>query len=287
MQIKLIALDLDGTLLNRDKQISERNRCALQRAADQGIWIVPSTGRFYKGMPAVVRELPFVRYTICVNGAEVYDAAEQRTLYRAEIPPLAADRLFAYMDGLPVIYDCYQDGWGWMDKTHYARMEEFLDDQFALDMVRNLRTPVEHFRRAMRERNRPIQKAQMFFRQSDLARRAEELERMPEQFPELAITSAAGNNIEINSREAGKGRALQELCAFLGIRPEASMAFGDGLNDLSMLRDAGVGVAMGNAAAQIRDAADLVAPDNQADGVADVLERLVLRPQPCRGAGAE
>ena len=62
--IKIIVLDLDGTLLTSDKKISPQNYAALEQAAEKGIHIVPSTGRFYDGMPAVVRELPFVRYAI-------------------------------------------------------------------------------------------------------------------------------------------------------------------------------------------------------------------------------
>lgn len=223
MQIKLIALDLDGTLLNDDKLVSERNRNALQRAADAGVWIVPSTGRFYDGMPSVVRELPYIRYAITINGAQVFDMQKKKTLYRAEISPQEADRLFAYMDTLPVIYDCYQNGWGWMDQRHYDRIEAFLEDRFELDMAYSLRTPVVDLRQTMRRRNQPIQKSQMFFR--DLERRRQELARLPKLFPNLAVSTAIYNNIEINSRDANKGRALQELCKALGVDISQAMAF--------------------------------------------------------------
>ena len=73
MSIRLIAFDLDGTLLRNDKTVSERTMKALQRAADQGIYLVPSTGRIFDAMPEVVRNMPFVRYAITVNGAAVYD----------------------------------------------------------------------------------------------------------------------------------------------------------------------------------------------------------------------
>ena len=91
MAIKIILLDLDGTLLTHDKQLSPANRAALEEAVARGIYIVPSTGRFYEGMPAVVRELPFVRYAVTVNGAQVYDAKEKAVLHRAEISPAAAE----------------------------------------------------------------------------------------------------------------------------------------------------------------------------------------------------
>ena len=71
--IRLITLDLDGTLLNSKKELSPENAAALQWAADQGIEIVPTTGRFYGGMPEIIRNLPYLHYAITINGAQVYD----------------------------------------------------------------------------------------------------------------------------------------------------------------------------------------------------------------------
>ena len=85
MSIRIILLDLDGTLLTRDKRLSPGNRRALERAAAAGIWVVPATGRFYQGMPAAVRELPFVRYAVTVNGAQVYDAAEDALSFHPQM----------------------------------------------------------------------------------------------------------------------------------------------------------------------------------------------------------
>ena len=92
MAIKLILLDLDGTLLTSDKQISPANYAALERCAANGVHIVPSTGRFYGGMPQVVRDLPFVRYVVAVNGAQVCDLKEDKVLCREEIALDAALR---------------------------------------------------------------------------------------------------------------------------------------------------------------------------------------------------
>ena len=275
MQIKLIALDLDGTLLNGKKQLSQRNRMALWKAHEAGVLVVPATGRLYAGIPSAIRELPFVRYAIIINGAGVYDIAEERQLYRADISCPMMERLFDYMDCLPVIYDCYQNGKGWMDQRHYTQLEEYLTNPYELQMVRKMRTPLEDFRRIMRERNMPVQKTQMYFRQQDLNLRDQEMKRMAELFPELSITASIRSNIEINDKNANKGRALTELCANLGIDPAQAMAFGDGSNDISMLRAAGVGVAMGNALEDVKQAANLVAPGNEEDGVAAVIERYV------------
>lgn len=273
-EIKIIVLDLDGTLLTSDKKISPRNSAALERAAERGIHIVPSTGRFYGGMPDIVRELPFVRYAITVNGAEIYDAREQKVLHRSEITPQQADEVFEVLDQLPVVYDCYQEGWGWMEKGFYDKAGDFIDDPRVLAMVKELRTPVEDFRGLIRQRGKGVQKIQMFFR--DMDARAEALPMLRQRFPGLNVTSSIANNLELNSLDAHKGAALLELCRCLGVDPAQTMAFGDGLNDITMLQTAALGVAMENAYPEVKAAANFVTDTNDRDGVAKAIEQFCL-----------
>ena len=102
--IRLIAMDLDGTLLTTDKRLTARNRSAMEKAAEMGNYIVPATGRIYAGLPEEIRELPFIRYLILANGAAVYDREEDQVLYRAEIPQQTALQVFDWLDGFPAIY---------------------------------------------------------------------------------------------------------------------------------------------------------------------------------------
>ena len=272
MSIKLILLDLDGTLLTSEKQISPANYAALERCAANGVHIVPSTGRFYGGMPQVVRELPFVRYVVAVNGAQVYDAREDKVLRREEIELEAAFKVFDELDKLPVIYDCYMGGFGYDDAAMYERIDEFISDPRVKAMVKSTRKPVPDLRAFLREQGRPLQKLQMFFK--DMDRRAAELERLPRLFPDLVVTSSITNNIEINAKNANKGEALRFLCRHLGLDVSESMSFGDSGNDLSMILAAGVGVAMANAEDRsLLDAADYVTDTNDNDGVAKAIKR--------------
>lgn len=268
-QIRLIVLDLDGTLLNSNKQISPENYAALTRAAEAGVYIVPSTGRFFGGMPQTVRELPFLHYAITVNGAEVYDVKNDRVLHSALIPVDMAVEMFAFMDTLPVVYDCYQNGWGWMERELYDKAEYFTEDPHMLKMIRELRTPVDDLKQVIRSRGTGIQKTQMFFQDMELRRQM--LEEVPRRFPRIRPTSSMVNNIEMNIMEANKGDALLELCRRLEIDPKDTMAFGDGLNDVTMLKAAGIGVAMGNADDQIKAEADYVTSTNDEHGVAKAI----------------
>ena len=272
MSIKIIALDLDGTLLNSQKLISPADYDALARAAERGVYIVPTTGRFYDAMPEVVRQLPFVRYAITVNGAEVYDAAEKKVLHRAELEPDRAMAVYEYFESLPGICDCYMDGWGYMERSHYDRIDAYSPVPYVRTMLKELRTPVDDLKAFIRGRR--VQKVMVFF--ADMERRALELERVPAKFPDLLATSSIANNIEVNAAGANNGDALRFLCAHLGLDIGQSMSFGDGSNDLSMIRAAGVGVAMANAYDGLKEAADFVTLSCDQGGVAHAVEKFVF-----------
>ena len=276
-ETKLIALDLDGTLLNSDKQLTDRTRRALEAAVEAGIEIVPATGRFYRGMPAAVRELPFVRHVITINGAEVLDLSAGERIYSADIPAEEAAAFFAGLDSLPVIYDCYMDGWGYMTASMQERAAEYITNIHSLEMVRTLRSPVPELKAFLRGEGRAVQKMQLFT--ADIALRDALVDELAEKYPCFAVTTSLPNNIEINSRLADKGRALLVLAERLGIRREETMAFGDGSNDLTMIGAAGMGVAMGNALPEVKRAADLSAPDCDHDGVAQVIETILSNRQ--------
>lgn len=270
MNIKMILLDLDGTLLDSHKKISPENYAALERAAQNGALIVPCTGRFYGAMPEEIRGLPFVRYVITINGAEIFDTETDSCLHREDISLERGLELFDFMDDLPVIYDCFQDGWGWMDEKFYAVIDDYIDDPHINHMAKNKRTPLENFKKVIGERGRPIQKTQMFF--GDLTARARALEELPRQLPDLSVTSSLTMNIELNSKNAHKGRALEVLCEILDIPTAQTMSFGDGSNDTSMILSAGIGVAMENAIPELKAAANYVTTSNDENGVAAALK---------------
>ena len=108
-EIKLIAFDLDGTFLDDRKNIPEENLRAIEFAASQGIHIVPATGRLYNGLPAILQELDFIRYYILINGAQVYDAQEDKVLVSADISNGLAISLMDHAEEIGAYYDCYKD----------------------------------------------------------------------------------------------------------------------------------------------------------------------------------
>ena len=134
MDCKLIAFDLDGTLLDNAKRLPEENLAALRYAAGHGVHIVPATGRILRGIPEELKALPFIRYYILSNGAAVYDVQEEKTLYRGDISLDLALRVMDYLDTLPVIYDCYQNDVGWISQSAYEQVPVY----FAREIYRVL-----------------------------------------------------------------------------------------------------------------------------------------------------
>lgn len=271
-EYRLIALDLDGTLLDSGKQLSAKNAAALRRAFDGGAQIVPTTGRFFDGMPPVIRELPYLRYAITINGAQVLDVGSGKTLYRAELPLARALAILEYLDTLPVIYDCYCGSWGWITRAMQEAAPAFIANEHSLRMVQELRTPVDELKAYLRARGDDVQKIQLFLK--DVSQRPAVMAELERRFPGTVASTSLPNNIEINAAAANKGDAVRALAAQLGIPIEQTISFGDGSNDLSMIRACGLGVAMANACPAVLAAADRVTTSCDESGVAAVLNEL-------------
>ena len=285
--IRIIALDLDGTLLDSQKRLSERNRRALELAAARGIHVVPTTGRFFGMMPQAVRDLPFVRYAITINGAQVYDRETETALVRDEIPLDMALGVMETLDRYDVIYDCYRQNWGWMTSALQQKAADYATNEHYLRMVREFRKPVPELKAHLRETadRGDVQKVMLFGRRDagqgtgdEGSRHAvlEEIKReMAERFPEIKVTASTWNNIELNIKTAHKGNALRRFAENLGFTLANCAAFGDGMNDFTMVEAAGLGVAMANAEPEVKRVAKLLAPSNDEDGVAAIVETLV------------
>ncbi len=278
--VKIVALDLDGTLLDSQKRLSEVNRAALEAAAAKGVLIVPTTGRFFGMMPPAVRDLPFVRYAITINGAQVYDRSSDAAIVRDEIPLAMALDLMRILDGYDVIYDCYRSNWGWMTASLQAKAERYATDAPYLKMGREFRKPVDDLKAhlAATAAEGDVQKVMMFARnepggESVTKAIAAEVEA---KFPDIKTTASTWNNLEFNIATAHKGNALRRFAEHLGFTLDDCMAIGDGLNDLSMVEAAGIGVAMANAHPAVLAAANHVTATNDEDGVAAALGMFVV-----------
>lgn len=272
-QIKIIALDLDGTLLDEQKCLSQRNREVLERCADMGIEIVPCTGRIWKGIPEFVQQLRGVHYAITVNGAVIQDLVNHKTLQEKKMPLEAAIDLINLAKNYHIMYDAYVDGQGYVEGHFLENMDEYHIPVVLRSMILDTRKPVSDLEVCLKEMKRPIDKLNFYF--DDLNERAE-VKKILESMDHVIVSSSFPNNLEINGPGATKGDGILFLADYLGCDREQTMGFGDGENDLSMMKLAGIGVAMENGMEITKAAADYITLSNENDGVAAAIEHFIF-----------
>ena len=275
MEIKLIATDLDGTFLDDHKQFLDANIQAFRECAEKGIHIVPATGRTIIGVPEEIKNLPGVRYVITSNGASVVDIKTGETISSCTMSTETVVRIMelARDSEDDIMYDAYVNGIGYTKQEFWDNLLHYVPNPAILDLVRKTRKPVPDNIEYIKETGAKPDKINLFFVEEEARIR---MRKALAEIPGIFVTSSLSNNLEVNAVGADKGGALLCLAELLGIRQEATMAFGDGENDISMLRMAGIGVAMENAEDHVKEAADYVTVTNNEAGVAAALRKFVL-----------
>jgi Cof subfamily protein (haloacid dehalogenase superfamily) len=255
---RVVASDLDGTLVREDGTISQRTRDALQLAEAAGALVVFVTGRPPRWMKPVVEATGASGLAICANGALVYDLGRGEIVREHALQPASAARLvtalrealpgvqFAVESGLAFGHEpAYEPSWP-MPNRRVAEVEELIADPVSKLLVKHPDWPAEEIHQQV----------------VDLA-------------GDQAVVTYSGNVLlEISGAGVSKASTLAALCEEQGHAPAEVVAFGDMPNDVPMLQWAGHGVAVANAHEQVLAVADEVAASNDDDGVAKVIERL-------------
>ncbi len=271
--IKLIAFDLDGTMLDEDKNLPEENRRALLEAVDKGIYIVPVTGRLPVALPRSIAALP-VRYGIFSNGAEITDLQTGQSIGGCLVDWQQAVEIFAQADAWPIIYDCYMENKAYMSQAFRSRIPDYAVNEHYLKMMFELRIPVPELKEYLTQRKQGVQKLQFYFRKDQYALREELLHNW--KIPGVEVSSSVANNLELNNAAGTKGFALEKLARHLDIPMDQVMALGDGYNDRTMLEKAGLAVAMENAVDSLKAIAHYVTGPNTQAGVAQAIRKFCL-----------
>lgn len=272
-KIKMIGMDLDGTLLTSQKELTAYTRDVLGRAVEQGIVVLPATGRPLSGITEELLGFPGFRYAVTANGGRVVDLRSGETLYEELVPVESARKVLQVFYRYDTLREIYFDGTGYVQEDALQNVGRYLDEPPMMQYLLRTRVPVPDLWKKFEEENRGSDKVQGLFvslEDRDLA--LEELRTVPG----IEITGALKKNIEVNAAGVNKGRALVMLGERLGIQREEIMAFGDGSNDLKMMREVGTGVAMENAKDEVKNAAGHMARSNDEDGVARFIEEHVL-----------
>ena len=276
MDIRLIALDMDGTLLNDQKELSPKNRKALESCIRHGILIVPATGRPAAGIPEMIREIAGIRYAILTNGARVEDFREGKLISQERIHWELAFEILEWISHYPVAYDPYIEKKKKMEARFRNHLKDYGLPPAMQRLVLSSRDEVEDELALVKSLKTPVEKINIFTKDKKLR---QELWEKLEQHKELAVTSSLDYNVEINAAAATKGNALLHLADYLGLKREQTMAMGDGSNDLSMIEAAGIGVAMANSMEMLKQKADYITLSNEEDGVAAAIRHFLQLPE--------
>ena len=274
MSIALIAADMDGTLLDRDHMtVPTRNLDALRRASERGVSIALASGRPWCFLRDLAENMGCVDYVLTCNGASVLEVKTGRWLVESGMEEPVWRAVFAVLADYDLPFMAYCQGKSYLEKRMLPAVaaRPILSPEFQEAAEQEV-IAVDRLDETLSGKR--VEKVDTFF--IPAAARKEMLERL-RKVGHLYLASGLEDNIEISAGDTNKGRALAALCAARGIAAEQVMAFGDGENDVEMLRWAGWSFAMENAAAPAKEAARYLAPPNHQASVGRMVERYVLK----------
>lgn len=271
--IKLIAIDLDGTLLNDIVYVSEHNASAIKKAAATGIKVVVCTGRAYHEIPKSVFEIPEFEYFITSNGASITNR-DSEIIYTNPMPKEVCDIAINTISRSVCLLDLYIDNNAYMQKSQTKEIANFNMPEGAEEHIIDYRILVDDIKKFYHEANKPVEKINLFFANAEERTKMVEKLSKIEPLPQMAFSM--GNNLEITSNTCDKGRGLEYLCQYLDVDTSELMTIGDSSNDISMLKLAKYSVAMGNSPDYVKSEAAYITDDCKNDGVAAAIEKIVL-----------
>jgi Cof subfamily protein (haloacid dehalogenase superfamily) len=262
MAYKILVLDLDGTLTNGKKQITEHTREVLIQAQERGLKVVLASGRPTYGIVPIAEKLELNRfggYILAYNGGNIINYATREVMYAKVLDPEVLPYLYSKAKENDFAIVTYEDQYVVTETPDdpYVQKEAILKVPDFLDAV-----------------TFPVEKCLIVGEETRLARLEKEMYEVLKG--RMEVYRSEPYFLELVPKGIDKAQSLAVLLEEIGITREEMIACGDGFNDLSMIKFAGLGVAMDNAQPAVKEAADFITRSNDADGVAHVVERFYL-----------
>ena len=275
--IRLVALDLDGTLFDNNSRISPRNLETIKKSSDRGIHVVISTGRPFGGLPFEQLQGTDIRYAITANGSAIYEISTGKCLYEEAMDE---ELIFPILDFLlkkDIHMDAFIGGKGYSPIQCVEAGQKLTVPASIKHYIINTRTRVENLQQFIHDNQLKVQKMTLNFfpDENGVLRDRKCVQEFLESNPAITCVCGGYNNLEFTRAGVSKGTALHRLAALLDVNPTATMAIGDSENDLAILEAAGIGVAMANASSIVQERADYITASNTEDGVAAAIEHFI------------
>lgn len=262
---KMIAIDVDDTLLNDEMQISEATKAALAAARDQGVLVTLATGRMFASAQKIAKQLGLNVPIITYQGSLVKNLFDEKVLYERSVPAEAAKFLYDYAVNNQLHLQVYHE-----DKLYVKEDNQKIKDYAAMSNIPYY--VVEDFAAFLLK---PLTKMLYIDDPAKLDSLALDLQKQIGSI--LHITKSKANFLEFVHPEGTKGHAVKSLAAQYGYDISEVIAIGDSWNDHEMLEAAGLGVAMGNAVEPLKKIANYITLSNNEDGVKHVIDKFVLK----------
>lgn len=272
--IKLVAMDLDGTTFNSAGDISEHTVAVLEDAARLGVHIVVSTGRSYASLPQHIKNVDGIEYAITSNGAHVNILHTGEEIYSDFLDPGAVEEIAVLKEETGADIEVFISGRAYVDESYYNDVKENGCTYRNADYVIWSRRPVPDVTALMLEHKAEIENVNFIYPTLEMLADAKP---RVDAIKNATITSSFPNNLEVGGPNTSKKTALLWLLDMLGIEADELMCCGDAPNDIAMVELAGIGVAVANAWGGLKDHADYITASNDDDGVAMAIEKFVLR----------
>lgn len=267
MPYKLVALDLDDTLLNAEFKISERNREAIRLTVEKGVLVTIATGRMFRSAVRYARELEVSLPLIVYHGAMIREADGGELIRYCPVPAGPAREILELAAAEQYHVNLYID-----DRLYVS--EETAESRYYQTIAPIPVEPVGDLSAFLDQQGVEPIKLSVINRDGRLEKLQSFLEAKYDG--QLTVLQSRPNFLEITSTNATKGQALKYLGELQNIEVKEMVAIGDSYNDLDMIRVAGMGVAMANSPPPVLEAADVITDSNIDDGVATFLERYIL-----------
>lgn len=288
---KFVAIDIDGTLLNSNGELSERTILAVKRVIEKGVRVVLTSGRVTNSVEMIAEKVNADKYLICDNGASIYDVAQNKTIWSREIEKSTVLDLIktciendiyymVFTDKEIIVKDLRHMALAFYKQRHNCKDEATGVTQFkyaGIEYIERIEKPIRRIVVCDQDRTiyNSIVKKLTKFNDIELMASPHISNKIIKNSDKTIILSYS--YAEILPKNANKWSAIKELISRIGgISESEVMAIGDNFNDVSMIESAGLGVAMNNGATVAKEVARVVAPTNDEDGVATVLERYIL-----------
>jgi Cof subfamily protein (haloacid dehalogenase superfamily) len=273
MKYKLVCVDMDGTLLNDKKQVTQRSKVAIARALEKGVKVVICTGRLFTAANEYADMIGIKAPIISANGAYIKEKDRDEVIYKSV---LGLDNIKNIMDVIKK-YDIspnfYTTDSIYTDKSNLAyqfyskfNMNAAINNNIKLYIVDNLEEKLE-------ENKEEILKCIAI---DDDIEKIKKIKEELSKFEGLEIVSSSINNFEVMKKGVSKGSGVKVLAEYYGYKKESVICIGDNENDLSMIEYAGLGIAMENSEKMVLEVADYITASNNDDGVAKAIEKFVL-----------